>query len=53
MAAYATLTDLANAATDGWRELAHRGAPEAVLDSALALHRCCASRYPIAHNRAH
>lgn len=35
MAAYATLTDLANAATDGWRELAQRGAPEAVLDSAL------------------
>lgn len=35
MSAYATLTDLANAATDGWRELAQRGAPEAVLDSAL------------------
>ncbi|WCM88523.1 phage protein Gp36 family protein [Acidovorax sp. NCPPB 3576] len=35
MAAYATLTDLANAATEGWRELAQRGAPEAVLDSAL------------------
>lgn len=35
MAAYATLTDLASAATDGWRELAQRGAPEDVLDSAL------------------
>ncbi len=35
MSAYATLTDLANAATDGWRELAQRGAPDAVLDSAL------------------
>lgn len=37
MAAYATLTDLANAATDGWRELAHRGALEAALDSALLI----------------
>lgn len=37
MAAYATLTDLANAATDGWRELAQRGAPEAVLDSTLLI----------------
>ena len=35
MSAYATLTDLAHAATDGWRELAQRGAPDAVLDSAL------------------
>lgn len=35
MSAYATLSDLANAATDGWRELAQRGAPEAVLDSTL------------------
>ena len=35
MSAYATMNDLANAATEGWRELAQRGAPEAVLDSAL------------------
>ena len=35
MSAYATINDLANAATEGWRELAQRGAPEAVLDSAL------------------
>ena len=35
MTAYATMNDLANAATEGWRELAQRGAPEAVLDSAL------------------
>lgn len=35
MAAYATLTDLAHAATGGWLELAQRGAIEAVLDSAL------------------
>lgn len=35
MTAYATLAELAQAATDGWRELAQRGAPEAVLDSAL------------------
>ena len=37
MTAYATMSDLANAATEGWRELAQRGAPEAVLDSALLL----------------
>ena len=37
MSAYATLTDLAHAATDGWRELAQRGAPDAVLDSALLI----------------
>ena len=37
MSAYATINDLANAATEGWRELAQRGAPEAVLDSALLL----------------
>lgn len=35
MATYATLTDLAHAATGGWLELAQRGATEAVLDSAL------------------
>ena len=35
MAAYATLTELAHAATGGWLELAQRGATEAVLDSAL------------------
>ena len=37
MSAYATMNDLANAATEGWRELAQRGAPEAVLDSAMLL----------------
>lgn len=35
MTVYATLTDLAHAATGGWLELAQRGANEAVLDSAL------------------
>ncbi|BEU96572.1 DUF1320 family protein [Acidovorax sp. DW039] len=35
MSAYATLTDLVNAATDGWRELAQRGAPDAALDAQL------------------
>ena len=35
MSAYATLTDLVNAATEGWRELAQRGAPDAVLDATL------------------
>ena len=34
MTVYATLTDLAHAATGGWLELAQRGANEAVLDSA-------------------
>lgn len=35
MAAYATITDLVNAATGGWTELAQRAAPEAVLDAEL------------------
>ncbi|CAM3349261.1 phage protein Gp36 family protein [Paracidovorax anthurii] len=35
MAAYASTIDLVNAATEGWRELAQRAAPEAVLDADL------------------
>ena len=35
MAVYATITDLVNAATGGWTELAQRAAPEAVLDAEL------------------
>lgn len=35
MAMYATISDLVNAATDGWAELAQRAALDAVLDAEL------------------